>query len=239
MSKIMGRETEQKTLELAYRSKQAEFIALYGRRRVGKTYLIRNNFSNKTDAIFFYATGLKNGTLIEQIANFTDEIGEAFLYSGARLEIRKNWRDTFKRLTDNIKSVTSDKKIIVFLDEFPWMVTHNSRLLQTLEYYWNHHWSRDPRIKPIIFGSSSGWILKNIVNNKGGLYNRVTRRIYLDPFNLCKSKEYLNHIKVKLNNQQITHLYMILGGIPFYLSQIEPGWSANQAIEPSKKAVSY
>jgi AAA+ ATPase superfamily predicted ATPase len=231
MPNIVGREAEQAMLELAYQSTQPEFIGLYGRRRVGKTYLIRNHFSNRKETIFFYATGMKDGTLIEQMTNFTEEIGEAFLYPGARLEIKKNWRDTFRTLSDNIKAVPESKKIVLFFDEFPWMVTKNSRLLQTLEYYWNHHWSRDARLKLIICGSSAGWILKNIINNKGGLYNRVTRTICLEPYNLNKTKKFLNHQKIKLNNKQIAYLYMILGGIPYYLSQIEPGFSANQIIE--------
>ena len=232
MSDIIGREVEQKRLEKAFESKQAEFLALHGRRRVGKTYLVRNHFSKKKqDTIFFYVTGMKDGMMLEQIKNFTEEIGETFLYAGARLETQKNWRDTFRTLTDNIKIAPSNKKIVLFFDEFPWMITKNSRLLQTLEYYWNHHWSRDARIKLIICGSSSGWILKNIVNNRGGLYNRVTDTIQLEPFDLYKTKQYLTHLRVNLNDKQITQLYMVLGGIPFYLSKLEPGLSANQAIE--------
>jgi len=111
------------------------------------------------------------------------------------------------------------------------MVSRNSRLLQTLEYYWNHHWSRDPRVKLIICGSSSGWILKNIINNKAGLYNRVTRTIHLEPFNLFQTKKYLAYEKIKLTQAQIVHVYMVLGGIPYYLSRITPGLSATQAIE--------
>ncbi len=231
MPHVVGREAEQKILESIFQSTQPEFVALHGRRRVGKTFLIRNHFANKKGTVFFYVTGMKKGKLVEQISNFTEEIGETFLYPGARLEVKKNWRDTFRTLTENINASPKNKKIVIFFDEFPWMVTKNSRLLQTLEYYWNHHWSRDPRIKLIICGSASGWILKNIVNNKGGLYNRVTRTIHLEPYNLDQTKRYLNSLKIRLNHRQITHLYMVLGGIPFYLSQAEPGLSAKQIIE--------
>ena len=230
MTTIIGRETEQKILEAIYQTAQPELLAIYGRRRVGKTFLIREHFSRKKKSVFFYVTGMKDGPMIEQISNFTEEIGETFLYPGAQLEIKKNWRDTFKVLTENIKAATS-KKIVLFFDEFPWMVTKNSRLLSTLEYYWNHHWSRDPRIKLIICGSSSGWILKNIVNNKGGLYNRVTRSIHLEPYNLYQTKKYLHRRQIKLSHQQISLLYMILGGIPYYLSKVEPNLSAAQIIE--------
>lgn len=230
MPDIISREAEQKILRTIFESNQPELLAVYGRRRVGKTFLIREYFSHKKNSLFFYVTGMKEGSLIEQITNFTEEIGETFLYPGARLEIKNNWRNTFKILTDNIKAANF-KRIVLFFDEFPWMVTKNSRLLSTLEYYWNHHWSRDPRIKLIICGSSSGWILKNIINNKGGLYNRVTRSMHLEPFNLQQTKKYFNHNKVKLSHQQISLLYMILGGIPYYLSKVEPNLSAAQIIE--------
>lgn len=232
---IVGRDHEQKLLEKIYQSHQAEFLAVYGRRRVGKTFLVRQFFANKQfsvnkGGIFFYVTGTKDASLHDQISNFTQEIGNTF-YGGVQLEVQNNWRDTFQVLTKAIQDAPPKKKIVLFMDEFPWLVTHNSNLLQTLEYYWNHHWSRDPRIKLIICGSSAGWILKNIVNSKGGLYNRVTRTIHLKPFNLCETQDYLSSLKVKLNQDQIAHLYMVLGGIPFYLSQIEPGLSAVQIVE--------
>ena len=230
-TKLIGRKEEQTLLDLAYKSDKPEFLALHGRRRVGKTFLIRCHFEEKKESIFFNATGMEDGTTAEQISNFTEEIGEAFLYPGARLGVKKNWRDTFSVLTDTIKATPTHKKIVLFFDEFPWMVAKRSRLLQVLEYYWNHHWSKDPRIKLIICGSASGWILKNIINNKGGLYNRVTRTLCLEPFDLKKTKQYLNYSNIKLNHKQIASLYMVLGGIPFYLSQIDPGLSAHQIIE--------
>ncbi len=233
--KIVGRLQEQDLLRKAYESQQAEFIAIYGRRRIGKTFLVRQYFSKnqfilKTEPIFLYVTGTKDGLLHDQISNFTQEIGKSF-YSGAQLEVKDNWRETLESLTKAIQSTPQNKRIVLFFDEFPWLVTRNSNLLQTVEYYWNHHWSRDPRIKLIICGSSAGWILRNIVNSKGGLYNRVTRTLHLQPFNLYEAQEYLSSLKIKLNHHQIAHLYMVLGGIPFYLSQIEPGLSAVQNVE--------
>jgi predicted AAA+ superfamily ATPase len=233
--KIIGRIKEQQILKQVCESDKAEFVAIYGRRRVGKTFLIRQYFTGKQSPavrknVFFYATGTNNGPLHDQISNFTQEIGNAF-YSGAQLEVKNNWKDTLHALTQAIQNVKSNKSVILFFDEFPWLVTRNSNLRQALEYFWNHHWSRDKRIKLIICGSSAGWILKNIVNNRGGLYNRVTCTLQLKPFDLMETAEYLAYLKVKLNESQIAHLYMVLGGIPFYLSQIMPGLSASQNIE--------
>jgi hypothetical protein len=230
MSVIVGRKDELAILESAYGSPSPQFIALYGRRRVGKTFLVRNAFKDRSDGLFFYVTGLKDGTLQEQLTNFSEALERAFMIPQGSIKVPNNWRDAFKFLTDYIL-LSSKKKIILFFDEFPWMATMNSRLLQMVEYFWNHYWSQDARIKLIVCGSSAGWIVKNIINNKGGLYNRVTKRIHLEPLNLAQTKEYLVHENIRLGDRQIADLYMVLGGIPFYLSQIEPGATAIQTIE--------
>jgi len=235
-SNIISREKEIKILEEFYTSNIPELLALYGRRRVGKTFLVRSFFERKKqkkqkEIIFLDITGMQNGFMAEQIRNFTDALGTAFVHQGARLEAGKNWYESFRILSEYIKLVPEDKKIVLFFDEFPWMVTKNSKLLQFLEYYWNHDWSKDNRIKLIICGSSAGWILKNIINNTKGLYNRVTRTIQLEPFDLQETKKYLFHKGIRLNNRQVAELYMVLGGIPHYLNQVTKGLSATQVIE--------
>lgn len=230
---IIGRKEELTVLDNCYTTKKPEFIAIYGRGRVGKTFLIRQFFASKKDKnnIFLNTTGMQNGKITEQIANFTDAIAEAFVYPGVKLSTPKNWHDTFNTLQNHIRETITAKKIILFFDEFPWMVTKNSRLLPTLEYFWNHHWSKDPRIKLIICGSSASWVLNNIINNKGGLYNRVTRVIHLEPFNLADTKKFLMDRSIKLTNKQIAEIYAAIGGIPHYLEQIDKGITSTQAIE--------
>lgn len=230
-TKIIGREKEQQILEQCYTSKNPEFIAIYGRRRVGKTFLIRYFFNSKKNQIFLNVTGMQSGSISEQIQNFTESVAETFFNKNVKLKPERDWHNTFKMLSDNIAGISKNTKVVLFFDEFPWMVTQNSKLLQNLEYFWNQYWSKDPRVKLIICGSASGWILKNIINNKKGLYNRVTKTIHLEPFNLKETKKYLSSRGIKLNNNQITELYMVVGGIPHYLAQIEKGLSATQAIE--------
>ena len=231
MARIIGRFEQKKVLEAAYNSSVAEFIALYGRRRVGKTYLIRNFFEDKEDDILFFSmTGLKGAPMREQTKAFSQRIGDVFYRKGAPITIQKNWFDTFQMLSEEMHRCPN-KKIVLFLDEFPWMSTHGSRLVRTLEYFWNQFWSRDARIKLIVCGSASSWILNNIVNNKGGLYNRVTRTIHLRPFNLHDTKTYLHSKNVNLTDRDITDLYMVLGGIPFYLEKVSSGLSVVQIIE--------
>lgn len=204
-------------------SDKPEFLAIYGRRRVGKTFLVRNFFENKK-VLFFDVMGSKDGSLLEQIQHVTKRIGDVF-YKGARLIAGTNWDKTFEVLTEAIKTTSGSKKIILFFDEFPWMATKNSRLLQNLDYYWNQYWSKDKRIKLIICGSSASWIIEKIVNNKGGLHNRLTHELHLEPFDLFGTK------RIALNNKQIIQIYMAIGGIPYYLSKLEKGLSATQNIE--------
>lgn len=226
---LVGRESESHTLEQFLGSNAPEFLAIYGRRRVGKTFLIRKFFEKK-EVIFFDVTGAKEAPLKEQIKHFTKQIGETF-YKNARLASGKNWDETFELLTDAIDNTDGTKKIILFFDEFPWMATKNSRLLQNLDYYWNQHWSKNERVKLIICGSSASWIIEKIVNNKAGLHNRLTRQIHLEPFHLFQTKKFLKNLSINLNNRQIVELFMVMGGIPYYLSKVEKNLSATQLIE--------
>ncbi|MDF1795351.1 MAG: ATP-binding protein [Coxiellaceae bacterium] len=225
------REEELSVLEQLLQSEKAELLALYGRRRVGKTFLVRAFFSETENTVFFNSTGMKDAPMTDQITNFTEEIGETFLYKGARLETGKNWRETFRILTDNISAVSKNKKIVLFFDEFPWMATKNSRLLQSLEYFWNQHWSKDKRVKLIICGSSASWIIKKIVHNTGGLHNRLTREISLEPLNLCNTKRFIEMMGAKLSNRQVLEFYLVTGGIPYYLSYFDKNLSVTQNIE--------
>jgi AAA+ ATPase superfamily predicted ATPase len=227
---LVAREDEIRTLENIYSSESPEFMAIYGRRRVGKTYLVRKFFETKA-GMFFNVTGSQNGRIVEQIAHFIDQISKVF-YGGIALSLPTSWDEAFKLLTTAIESqVAKDSKIVLFFDELPWMATRNSRLLEALDYYWNQHWSNDKRIKLIICGSSASWIVNKIINNKGGLHNRVTKQIYLEPFNLAQTKLFFDHHEIKLTYNQVLLLYMVIGGVPYYLSQVEKGLSASQAIE--------
>ena len=227
--KIVGRVREQNLLKHLLASKKAEFLALYGRRRVGKTFLIRNYFKNSS-CLFFHCTGIQNGSLEDQLKGFGQQIGEAF-YNGVTPAFNKNWLDAFEVLNKSIENISKSKKIVIFFDEFPWMATKRSKLLQALEYYWNRYWSHDNRIKLIVCGSSASWIIDKIINNKGGLYNRTTQTMRLDPFTLSETNDYLTSLGIRLNHRQILDLYMILGGIPHYLAHVKRGQSSHQNID--------
>jgi uncharacterized protein len=226
---LASRQKEIKLLNKLFLSRKAELLAIFGRRRVGKTFLVRAFFEKKK-CVFFDAAGTRKGAMKDQIFNFTQRMADVFL-AGIMPQVKNSWNETFKLLNDLILKVPKNKKVVIFLDELPWMATKRAKLLDAIDYYWNQYWSKESRIKLIVCGSSASWIINKIINNKGGLYNRVTETIHLKPFNLFETSEYLAANNVRLNNKQITELYMITGGVPFYLSKIEAGRSATQAIE--------
>lgn len=227
---IVGRTNEVKQLNAFYQSASPRFLALYGRRRVGKTYLIWELFHAKKGALFFNVSGLRDGAMATQIANVMTRIEEVFL-AGLKLQPVQKWRDVFAVLHDLITKQPKHQKIVLFFDELPWMATPRSKLLETLDYYWNQYWSHDKRIKLIICGSSASWIIRKVIKSRGGLHNRVTDKMVLKPFSLCETKAYLKHRNIDLNNQQILLLYLVTGGVPFYLEQIKKKQTAAKMIE--------
>lgn len=229
INKITGRQKEQIILTQLLNSKKSEFLAMIGRRRVGKTFLIKN-FFDKKPCVFFYCAGEKKGTLKHHLKEFSTQIGKTF-YGGADIMPYRSWRDAFEGITKAIEQVAKNKKIVLFIDELPWLATKRSRLLSALDYYWNRYWSHSKNLKLIVCGSSASWITENIINNKDGLYNRVTCTITLEPFTLNETATFLASTGVKLNHKQVLDLYMTLGGIPHYLALVRKGLSAYQCID--------
>ena len=227
MNTIIGRKEEIDQLGRIWQSNDAEFLAVYGRRRVGKTYLIREYFSyNK--GIYIEITGIKDGSLRMQLDNFAEKISKIF-FKDVPLRAFLNWNDAFEILTQKIEA-EKNKKVTLFFDELPWMATRRSKLIQALDYFWNTRWSRLPYLKVIVCGSAASWILDNLINAKGGLYNRLTSILLLKPFDLKTAKLFLAYYHYKLSNKQVLDLFMVTGGIPFYLKQIDRKKSVIQNI---------
>ncbi|MCW5590202.1 MAG: AAA family ATPase [Legionellales bacterium] len=226
--KITGRDREQKKLDEFYHSNRSEFMAVYGRRRVGKTYLIKNYFKTK-DCVFFSTTGIDQGSFKTQRTVFCTELSRQ-LFHNIPIAIPTSWLKIFEILDQAINE--SKKKFIIFLDELPWMTTPKSQLLETIEYFWNQHWSHTKKVKLIICGSLSSWIIRHVIENTGGFYHRVTFRLKIEPFNLSQTRSFLEiGSGINLTNAQILKLYSVMGGIPLYLEQIKKGRSADQLID--------
>ena len=222
---VIGRKNE---LELLMRVKEAvssSFIAVYGRRRVGKTFLIRNAFSNDFD---FFVTGLFKVSLAQQLINFHAALLK-YNSNTESIEPAKDWFTAFQQLANLLESGRAGKKII-FLDELPWFDTPQSGFITALEHFWNSWASARTDIVLIVCGSAAEWMISKLINNKGGLHNRVTNRIRLEPFTLKECAEFLQSRRVNFDRYQIIQLYMVMGGIPFYLEQVDGSQSAAQNI---------
>lgn len=227
-SSITGRKKEQKILHSLYERDDPDFLALYGRRRVGKTYLIRNFFSD-LPCTFFEITGLKDGSIKDQIHLFTEKLDKVFVTNHSE-NPPKNWLRALYLLTECIAKKPKKEKIILFFDELPWLSSQKSGFLQALDYYWNTSWSFRKNLKLVVCGSAASWMLNNLIRAKGGLHNRLTAIIPLRPFTLFETEEYLKKRGVDLNRRLILDLYMAIGGIPHYLNNVKKNFSPAQNI---------
>ena len=222
---LIGRKVEQQILRQRIESNAPELIAIYGRRRVGKTFLVRRYFK---DSFSFYSTGIYQGTKKEQLKEFNRQLEH---YSKRPWKIARNWFDAFAQLREYLESLSGNKPIIVFLDELPWMDTNKSRFVKAFEYFWNSWGATNNRLKLIVCGSATTWMRENVLSDKGGLYNRTTRSIYLAPFTLHETEQYLLSRGIRWNRFQIAECYMILGGTPLYLQMLERNLSLTQNID--------
>ncbi len=223
---LTGRKEEQEILLTALASREAEMVAVFGRRRVGKTYLIRQTYQPH---IAFEVTGLQNSNNAGQLQNFSTQL-TAFSKSPVPLKIPADWMEAFSMLADFLDGQTkSKKKRIVFFDELPWMAGHKSKFLMAFGWFWNS-WAVKRNIVVVICGSAASWMIQKIVNDRGGLHNRITKRIFLNPFTLCETEQFLNSHNIFFNHYQVIQLYMAMGGIPHYLKEIKAGKSATQNI---------
>ena len=223
--KIIGRKEEIHELDRLMQSSEPEFVAVYGRRRVGKTFLVKEYFDNK---FAFYATGVSRGSKDEQLSKFHASLLE-YGYNGEN-SVPKDWTEAFNRLKD-VVSRSRQKRKVIFLDELPWMDTQKSGFVQAIDFFWNYWCSSRSDVMLIICGSAASWMVKNIIENRGGLHNRLTRTIHLMPFTLGEAHQYLQSRGVRWSIETVAECYMVMGGIPYYLQQIDKSLSLAQNID--------
>ncbi|MDR0518636.1 MAG: ATP-binding protein [Clostridiales Family XIII bacterium] len=223
--KIIGREKEKYILDCCCESNRSEFVAVYGRRRVGKTFLVRKFFENR---FAFYATGILDGDRDEQLRNFNEEISAR---GHSNLAPATNWREAFANLSRLIEGKPKAEKKIVFLDEIPWMDTMHSGFLSALDHFWNRWASVRGDVLLIVCGSATSWMVGNLVNNKGGLHNRLTRQILLAPFTLNECESYYRSRNISMSRYEMVEAYMIFGGVPYYMSLMDGRYSLYQNVD--------
>ena len=223
---MVGRKIEIGRIQRLLNSKRSEFLAITGRRRVGKTFLIDSVLQPH---YCFSMTGIQKGSIETQLVNFNVKLSE---YSGKVAEPpSSNWQQAFIQLKAYLKTLDKKKKQVLFIDELPWVSTKRSGFLQMLAHLWNDYLSKETHFLLVICGSATSWITKHVLNDQGGLHNRVTEEIHLYPFTLSETKAFLKKQGIRLTNQDIARIYMVFGGIPFYLEKIERGESFPVAVE--------
>ena len=222
---MVGRKEELAALKRYYVSGKAEFVALYGRRRVGKTYLINEFFHSR---YAFFITGVIDGDKSEQMAAFTQGLRKIG-YSG---RLPKNWMDAFFELENILDAKMRDgERCVLFIDELPCFDTPKAGFVRALGHFWNSWAQSHKNVMLIVCGSATSWMIKNIIDNHGGLHNRITHEMHLHPFNLYETEQMLESCGVHWERLSIMQIYMALGGIPYYLEMLQPSDSVVSAID--------
>lgn len=231
---MIGRTKEINELNNLYDRNEAELVAIYGRRRVGKTYLVDEVFK---DRITFRHAGLspvemKEHPEIRPLKQQLQAFYYSLLYHGMKKShCPKDWLEAFYMLEVFLRDRDDGTRQLVFLDELPWMDTNSSGFITGFESFWNGWGCHRKNLMVVVCGSANSWILDKLINNHGGLYNRVTYEIKLEPFNLAECEKFLKECGVKLSRYDITQSYMIVGGIPYYMKYYEPGKSLAQNVD--------
>lgn len=226
MEPLIGRRNECQELERAMHSARSEFVVLYGRRRVGKTFLIRHYFQDSYD---FHFVGVHNMKTPLQLRSFRKALEK---YSGQSLTSDfQSWMDAFEQLEAYLESLPGERRKVIFIDEMPWIDNKHSDFVTALEYFWNSWVAGRDDIVLIACGSATSWMADKLQANRGGLHNRITRLIYLRTFNLHECREYITQRGFDWDPVEIIRCYMYFGGVPFYWSLLEPHLSLVQNIE--------
>ena len=226
MAKIIRRKEEITLLQSLLKEDKSAFVALYGRRRVGKTYLIRTVFEGQ---MTFQVTGIANVETAHQLTNFHSTLVRFFPEIEDK-PLAKDWFQAFQQFITALEALPETGKKILFFDELPWFDTTNSLFIAALEHFWNSWASARTDIVLIVCGSAASWMINELINNTGGLYNRVTHPIQLDPFTLAECEAFFKAKSPGFDRYQLLQLYMVFGGIPFYLDAIDTRKSATQNI---------
>ena len=215
--KIIGRKEEIRQLQAYCESGRPEFIAVYGRRRIGKTFLIDEFFHYQYS---FSVSGVLDGSPTEQITAFT----QALRKIGYQGDMPQSWMNAFFTLSELLETgLSENQRCTIFIDELPCFDTPRSGFIQAFSHFWNTWGQKHPQVLLIVCGSATTWMIKNIIDSHGGLHNRITHEIHLRPFTLNETESMLQSMQIHWDRLSILQIYMIMGGIPYYLSLLQKG----------------
>ena len=222
---FIGREPEQQELDHARRSGRAELIALYGRRRVGKTHLVRHFFATE---LCFELTGARDATQAQQLDNFARALDKATRF---KHQTPRSWPEAMQTLISYLERPLASGRTVVFFDELPWLASRRSGFMAAFDHFWNSWGSTQDNLIVVICGSAASWMIAKVLQQKGGLHNRVTRSFVLQPFNLRETEAFMRARDIQLDRRQMLELAMAIGGVPYYLDYVRKGRSAAQNID--------
>lgn len=226
MNPIIARTSEIETLERKYNTQKSEFVIIYGRRRIGKTFIVNNVFA---DRFTFTYVGARQQNPQKQLQRFALQLKK---YTGsAFVPALSNWEDAFNALRTLIDSRPKEERKVIFFDEMPWIDTPRSAFVEALEYFWNAWAAQRNDILFIACGSATSWMVNKLIKNQGGLHNRITEQIYLRPFRLGECEEYLHANGCIWDRYTILQCHMAMGGVPYYMSLLNPEQSLAQNID--------
>jgi AAA+ ATPase superfamily predicted ATPase len=223
--KFTGRTKEIEILLDTMRTPRAEMVAVTGRRRVGKTHLVKQVLGERFS---FEITGSKDTPTKQQLIHFSKKLKE-YGRKNAKLTAPKNWFEAFDLLKEHLIKKGFKKKQVIFFDELPWLARHRSGFLEALGYFWNDWASMQP-IVVVLCGSAASWMIRHLLHHKGGLHNRITLQLHLKPFTLGETESFLQSHNIEMTRFDICRLYFVTGGVPYYLEAIKRGKSVAQNI---------
>lgn len=229
--KIIGREKEIAELQRIYKADEPAFVVIYGRRRVGKTFLVRELLGHD---FAFYHTAISPYELAEkslnkqQLFNFYNSLRD---YGSTLQQVPGNWFEAFNALRSLLLQKDRGQRLVVFIDELPWLDTPRAGFVTALEHFWNGWGAGKQNLLLIVCGSATSWISDKLLNNRGGLYDRTTDEIMLSPFTLHECELYFASRDIVMSRYDQLQCYMALGGIPYYLSLLQKGMSLPQNLD--------
>lgn len=213
---MFGRKEELGRIEKIYQSNQFEFLVMYGRRRVGKTTILQE-FSGKHPTIFYPAQE-KNDNL--NLEDFSKSIQQYF--NDRFIAPFQTWEDSFSYISER----ACDKRVVIIIDEFPFMAGPNPSIKSMLQHEIDHHW-KNQNIFLILCGSSVSFMVNDIMGYESPLYGRTTSSMEILPFDYLDSAEFFPDYSY----EEKLIAYGILGGIPRYLNAFSSKYSIKDNIE--------
>jgi AAA+ ATPase superfamily predicted ATPase len=221
---FIGRERELSSFEDKYSSKGSQLIAVYGRRRIGKSAFLKQFITKKRYAYYF--EGVEGLDTSEQLDLFKRELARQTrdpLLNRLKLD---TWTDVFEYITDSMLATKRAEKVIIVLDEFQWMAVGRTKLQALIKYFWDNCW-KDKNLMLILCGSVSSYMVEKVVKSKA-LYGRLTAELCLQTLNLREVQKLIRPSRGILEN--VKYL-LVFNGIPYYYTLLDLRHSFEKNLE--------